>query len=65
MTRIIWQRIREQLRLPYLDVDLKHYGIGIEAWIETGFAGPLLFRTRLAGCGHKQKSPAGRGLATS
>jgi hypothetical protein len=25
----------------------------------------LLFRTRLAGCGHKQKSPAGRGLATS
>jgi isocitrate dehydrogenase len=31
MTRIIWQRIREKLILPYLDVDLKYYDLGMEA----------------------------------
>lgn len=31
MTRIIWQRIREKLILPYLDIDLKYYDLGIEA----------------------------------
>jgi isocitrate dehydrogenase len=30
MTRIIWQKIREQLILPYLDVDLKYFDLGIE-----------------------------------
>ncbi|QGG93935.1 NADP-dependent isocitrate dehydrogenase [Actinomarinicola tropica] len=30
MTRIIWQMIREELILPYLDVDLKYYDLGIE-----------------------------------
>ncbi|MGD9797128.1 MAG: NADP-dependent isocitrate dehydrogenase [Acidimicrobiia bacterium] len=30
MTRIIWQFIKEQLILPYLDVDLKYYDLGIE-----------------------------------
>jgi len=30
MTRIIWQMIREKLVLPYLDVDLKYYDLGIE-----------------------------------
>ena len=30
MTRIIWQWIREQLILPYLDVDLKYYDLSIE-----------------------------------
>ncbi len=30
MTRIIWQFIEEQLILPYLDVDLKYYDLGIE-----------------------------------
>ncbi len=30
MTRIIWRRIREKLILPYLDVDLKYYDLGIE-----------------------------------
>ncbi|WP_422060222.1 NADP-dependent isocitrate dehydrogenase [Sphingopyxis sp.] len=30
MTRIIWQWIREQLILPYLDVDLHYYDLGIE-----------------------------------
>ena len=31
MTRIIWSRIREQLVLPYLDIDLKYFDLGIEA----------------------------------
>ncbi|MEA3062139.1 MAG: isocitrate dehydrogenase [Sphingomonadales bacterium] len=30
MTRIIWQWIRERLILPYLDVDLLYYDLGIE-----------------------------------
>jgi isocitrate dehydrogenase len=30
MTRVIWQMIREKLILPYLDVDLKYYDLGIE-----------------------------------
>jgi isocitrate dehydrogenase len=30
MTRIIWQKIREKLILPYLDIDLKYYDLGIE-----------------------------------
>src|ERR1700754_3940713 len=30
MTRIIWQRIRERLILPYLDIDLKYYDLGVE-----------------------------------
>jgi isocitrate dehydrogenase len=30
MTRIIWQWIRERLVLPYLDIDLKYYDLGIE-----------------------------------
>ncbi len=30
MTRIIWQNIREKLILPYLDVDLKYFDLGIE-----------------------------------
>src|SRR3954465_13635694 len=31
MTRVIWEFIREQLILPYLDVDLKTYDLGIES----------------------------------
>jgi isocitrate dehydrogenase len=30
MTRVIWQIIREKLILPYLDIDLKYYDLGIE-----------------------------------
>jgi isocitrate dehydrogenase len=30
MTRIIWHFIKDQLILPYLDVDLKYYDLGIE-----------------------------------
>jgi len=35
MTRIIWQWIRERLILPYLDVDLHYYDLGIEKRDET------------------------------
>ena len=35
MTRIIWAFIKEKLILPYLDVDLKYYDLGIEARDET------------------------------
>src|SRR5687767_15194454 len=30
MTRIIWQFIKDQLILPYLDVNLEYYDLGIE-----------------------------------
>src|SRR3954466_9471206 len=35
MTRIIWKQIREQLILPYLDVNLDYYDLGIEKRDET------------------------------
>src|SRR5690349_8622611 len=35
MTRIIWQWIRERLILPYLDVELKYYDLGVEKRDET------------------------------
>ena len=31
MTRIIWKMIREKLILPYLDVDLKYFDLGMES----------------------------------
>ena len=31
MTRIIWQFIKDQLILPYLDVNLEYYDLGIES----------------------------------
>src|SRR5918997_3450385 len=31
MTRIIWQFIKDQLILPYLDVELKYYDLGIDS----------------------------------
>src|SRR3954466_8855908 len=30
MTRIIWQFIKDQLILPYLDIELEYYDLGIE-----------------------------------
>ena len=30
MTRVIWGRIKNRLILPYLDIDLKYYDLGIE-----------------------------------
>jgi isocitrate dehydrogenase len=35
MTRIIWQWIRERLILPYLEIDLKYYDLGVEKRDET------------------------------
>ncbi|WP_219892744.1 NADP-dependent isocitrate dehydrogenase [Aquisediminimonas profunda] len=35
MTRIIWQWIREQLILPFLDIELDYYDLGIEKRDET------------------------------
>jgi len=30
MTRVIWKQIREQLILPYLDIELEYYDLGIQ-----------------------------------
>jgi isocitrate dehydrogenase len=30
MTRIIWKIIREQLILPYLDLEIKYFDLGME-----------------------------------
>ncbi len=35
MTRIIWQNIKDQLILPYLDVELEYYDLGVEHRDET------------------------------
>ncbi len=35
MTRIIWKFIKDKLILPYLDVDLRYYDLGIEKRDET------------------------------
>ena len=29
MTRIIWDKIKEKLVLPYLDIDIKYYDLGL------------------------------------
>ncbi|HCO90227.1 MAG TPA: NADP-dependent isocitrate dehydrogenase, partial [Alphaproteobacteria bacterium] len=35
MTRIIWQMIKDKLILPYLDIDLKYFDLGMEYRDET------------------------------
>ena len=35
MTRIIWEFIKKKLILPYLDIDLKYYDLGVEKRDET------------------------------
>ena len=35
MTRIIWKFIKDQLILPYLDLDIKYYDLGVEYRDET------------------------------
>ncbi|HRP84488.1 MAG TPA: isocitrate/isopropylmalate family dehydrogenase, partial [Saprospiraceae bacterium] len=30
MTRIIWKFIKDKLILPYLDIDIKYYDLGVE-----------------------------------
>jgi isocitrate dehydrogenase len=36
MTRIIWTFIKQKLILPYLDIDIKYYDLGVEYRDETG-----------------------------
>ena len=36
MTRIIWHFIKKQLILPYLDIELEYYDLGIEHRDATG-----------------------------
>ena len=36
MTRIIWKFIKDKLILPYLDVDIKYYDLGVEHRDQTG-----------------------------
>ena len=31
MTRIIWSFIEERLIIPYLDLDIKYYDLGVES----------------------------------
>ena len=35
MTRIIWQKIKEKLIHPYLDVDLRYYDLSVQKRDET------------------------------
>ena len=35
MTRIIWKLIKEKLILPYLDLDIQYYDLGIESRDDT------------------------------
>ena len=35
MTRVIWAMIKERLILPFLDVDLKYYDLGVKKRDET------------------------------
>ena len=36
MTRIIWKHIKDKLILPYLDIEIKYFDLGIEHRDETG-----------------------------
>lgn len=58
MTRIIWSDIKEKLILPYVDVDIKYYDLGMEhrdkvsLCVQTmdGEANPWCGLTRLCAC---------------
>ena len=42
MTRIIWQFIKDKLILPYLDIELDYYDIGIKTKILSKLRGKNL-----------------------
>ena len=45
-TRIIWKLIKEKLILPYLDLDIKYFDLGLEYRDEVSPGkGMLLYRT--------------------
>ena len=35
MTRVIWEFIKEKLILPYVDLDIKYYDLGVKSRDET------------------------------
>ena len=35
MTRIIWKFIKDKLILPYLDIDIKYFDLGIERLVSS------------------------------
>ena len=41
MTRIIWHKIRDRMVLPYVDVDLKYYDLGMEYRDQTDDQGTI------------------------
>ena len=46
MTRIIWSFIKERLILPYVDVDLHYYDLGMESVTRPTTKSPSTLRTR-------------------
>ena len=54
MTRIIWQWIRERLILPYLDIDLKYFDLGVEKRDETR---ERRLQTLIECCSEERKIP--------
>ena len=54
MTRIIWKFIKDKLILPYLDIDLKYFDLGIEHRDATNdkvtVGNALLLQSRGYGC---------------
>ena len=46
MTRIIWQWIREQLILPYLDIDLRYYDLASKSAMRPTIKSPSIPPTR-------------------
>lgn len=44
MTRIIWHKIRDDMILPYVDVELEYYDLGMEYRDQTDDQGKQLFK---------------------
>ena len=49
MTRIIWKFIKDKLILPYLDLDIKYYDLGIEKRDETNDQITIAWNSLLVG----------------
>ena len=60
MTRIIWQFIKDQLILPYLDVNLEYYDLGIEKRDETDDQITSTRRTRIKRTASASSAPRSR-----
>ena len=44
MTRIIWHKIRDDMILPYVDVELEYYDLGMEYRDQTDDQGKKVFK---------------------